>query len=171
MTHPLITLAQQLDPSAALTYSPPRITSSNGAVYYAKLGSPSEQPKDTAEIASLNAIHDAAPGLAPRVLLSGTLEDTDQPYMITEYKDLSSLSGAASKRLAVRLATEMHRYKSPNGMFGFEVPTFCGPTRQANGWSEAWKECYDKLIGGLLEGLREKGYEEVCEKGEQVRRM
>ena len=170
MTHPLIALAQQLDPSATLTYSPPRIASSSGATFYAKLGSPREQQQYTAEIESLNAIYDAAPGLAPRVLLSGTLEETNQPYMISEYKHLSSLTSASSHRLAIRLATELHRHTSDKG-FGFEVPTFCGPTKQANGWYPTWKECFDKLIGGLLDGLRARGYDEVCEKGEKVREV
>ena len=170
MPHPLIDLAQQLDPSATLTYSPPRITSSNGATYYAKLGSTSEQPQYTAEIASLNAIQDAAPGLAPSILLSGTLEGTDQPYMISEYKHLSNLTDSSARRLATRLATELHQHTSDKG-FGFDVPTFCGPTRQENGWYETWKECFDHLIGGLLDGLRKKGYPDLYEKGERVRDM
>lgn len=166
----LLDLAQQLDPDASFKLSPPKIISSSGATYYAKLGSPAEQDQYNAEVIALNAIHYAAPGLAPRVLLSGIVEDTKEPYMISEYKDLSTLTAASAAQLGKRLATELHQHTSAEG-FGFSVPTFCGPTRQRNGWFETWRECFDSLIGDLLEALRKRGYDEVWEKGERVREM
>ena len=149
----------------------PVVRSSSGAKYYAKIGRRSEQEQYVGEAESLQHMANGAPGICPLVLFSGVTED-GLPYFISEYKDLSGLSTETSRQLAKRLATEMHRHKSGNGKFGFHVPTFCGPTRLANGWFDTWEECYDALIRGLLDGLRNSGgNEEVCQKGELVRQM
>ena len=89
---------------------------------------------------------------------------------MSEYKNIGSLTDASAEKLAKRLATEMHNYKSMMG-FGFAVPTFCGRTKQDNGWYDSWEQCYDALIGGLLSKLESSGgYDELCSKGEQIRR-
>jgi len=69
--------------------------------------------------------------------------------------------------LAKRLATELHQYKNQEG-FGFNVPTFCGMTKQKNGWYRTWEHCYNSLIGTLLEGLAEHGYDDLVRTGEEV---
>lgn len=147
----------------------PVVRSSSGAKYYAKIGSRSEQEQYVGEAESLKHMSSGAPSICPFLLSSGVTDDA-LPYFISEYKELSALSTESSQKLAKRLATEMHRYKSENGKFGFHVPTFCGPTRLANGWYDTWEECYFAHIGGLLEGLRKvEGNKELCEKGELVR--
>jgi len=147
----------------------PVVRSSSGAKYYAKIGSRSEQEQYVGEAESLKHMSSGAPSICPFLLSSGVTDDA-LPYFISEYKELSGLSTESSQKLAKRLATEMHRYKSENGKFGFHVPTFCGLTRLANGWYDTWEECYFAHIGGLLEGLRSvEGNKELCEKGELVR--
>ncbi|KAI0785020.1 fructosamine kinase PKL/CAK/FruK [Abortiporus biennis] len=168
------------EPGATLTYSNgvPHVRSSSGRGYISKLGTNNELEQFVAEAESLKAMHIAAPGLAPRLIACGVIDeenaerpdDVGKPYFVSEYKDLTSLTDASAKTLAKRLATEMHQYKSPNG-FGFQVPTFCGATRQANGWYSSWEECYDALIGGLLDILKsQRGYASLCRKGEQVKK-
>ncbi|EPQ60399.1 fructosamine-3-kinase [Gloeophyllum trabeum ATCC 11539] len=173
---------QKIEPDASYSGTIPRIESSSGKRYFAKVGSASEKDQFFGEAESLNAIKKAAAGLAPQMFAWG-LADSDgdeatssqsnaKPYFLSEYKDFSgSLTDKAAQTLAKRLATEMHRSTSENGKFGFGVPTFCGATRQENGWSDTWEECYDKLIGGLLDGLGKKGrFTELCRKGEEVRK-
>ncbi|KAF7979395.1 hypothetical protein HWV62_42498 [Athelia sp. TMB] len=115
----------------------------------------------------------AAPGLSPKILVSGVTDGSDgeragQPYFLSEYKDLSGrLTDEAADVLAKRLATELHAYKSDMG-FGFAVPTFCGATRQENGWYDTWAEFYSQLIGGLLSKLKRKGrFDDLISKGEE----
>ena len=111
------------------------------------------------------------------MITSGVLgtdgEDTDgegKPYFVSEYKDIGSLSDKAGAALGKKLA-EMHRYKSENGKFGFEVPTFCGATRMRNGWCDTWEECFSVKIGDLLEASKGEGRSgKVVQKGEEVRR-
>lgn len=151
------------------------VRSSSGRNYFAKVGSAAEIEQFVGEAEALKAMHIAAPGLAPRLIDSGIVDaagrglDAGKPYFVSEYKNMGSLTETAAKKLAKRLAMEMHGYKSTQG-FGFAVPTFCGRTRQMNGWYTSWQECYDALIRGLLSKLEDKGgYEELCRKGKQVR--
>lgn len=167
-----------LEPEAQFTFSPPRLRSSFGAVYYAKIGTTSEHSQYIAESESLKALDVAAPGLAPKVLASGFVTqdgqesepETGQPYFISEYKNLKpSLSPASAEVLGRRLAEEVHSYKGLNG-FGFHVPTYCGPTRMENGWYPSWDKCYDALIAGLLSHLTSSRYSALRTKGEQIRK-
>ncbi|PSS05447.1 hypothetical protein PHLCEN_2v3827 [Hermanssonia centrifuga] len=179
--HPAILRAiQKHEPGATLTSntSQPNVNASTGKSYFTKIGSANEQEQFIAEAESLKAMHLAAPGLAPKVIECSIIDegmaehDTDigKPIFVSEYKNISSLTDASAKALAKRIATELHGYKSTMG-FGFHVPTYCGRTKQDNGWYESWEECYDALIAGLLSKLEAEGsYGELCSKGEQVRK-
>ncbi|KAF9786185.1 Fructosamine/Ketosamine-3-kinase [Thelephora terrestris] len=167
----------KLEPDAQFTFSLPRLKSSSGAAYYAKIGTTSEHPQYIAEAESLKALDIAAPGLVPKVLASGFFTGDDEesepgvgrPYFLSEYKDLRSLSSASAEVFGRRLAEEVHSYKGLNG-FGFHVPTYCGQTRMENGWHSSWAKCYDALIAGLLSHLTSSGYSALRTKGEQVRK-
>lgn len=168
---------QQAEPRAEFTPSLPRVQSSSGKRYFVKIGSPREIEQYVGEEQSLRAMHAAAPGLVPQMIASGVLgadgEATNgdgKPYFVSEYKDIGSLSEKAGVALGKRLA-EMHKYKSENGKFGFDVPTFCGATRMRNGWYDTWEECFDVKIGDLLASLKEEGRSaKLVRKGEEVRR-
>ncbi|KAI5124811.1 hypothetical protein M0805_005442 [Coniferiporia weirii] len=169
MASTLVQRVKDIEPGVELTSIPPLITSSSGKRYYAKSGSRTEQEQYTGEIESLKHIARAAQGLAPRVLDSG-VDGDGRPYFVSEYKDISHHTTASMAKLATRLATELHAYKSEQG-FGFGVPTFCGATRLENGWFETWEECFDALIGGLQQGLeRRNGNKAFCEKIAVVRK-
>ena len=157
-----------LEPNATFTASLPKIESSKGKRYFAKIGSISERDQYVGEAESLKEINNAAPGIAPRVFVYG---DTDgKPYFLSEYLDYGYLTNKASGTLAKRLATELHQYKSTKG-FGFQAPTYCGATRQDNGWYETWEVCYSAMMGALLAKLSQRGtFRELVDKGNEVRR-
>ncbi|PFH54881.1 hypothetical protein AMATHDRAFT_72647 [Amanita thiersii Skay4041] len=164
----LLELLKQVEPEAEFGGSLPKVKSSTGNTYFAKIGSHAELEQYTGETESLKAINTAAPGLAPKVLSSGCLED-GRPYLITEYKEVGSLTDKTGSQLGKRLATELHAYQSSSG-FGFGVPTFCGATKQDNGWYATWEKCFCALYEGLLAKLRRKGhYADLCHKGEEVK--
>ena len=165
---------RNIEPNSQFTFNIPIVTSSAGNGYYAKLGSVAELDQYIGEAESLKAIYDAAPGLAPRVFASGVVEGdsnvaTGRPYFLSEYKDMGSLSGKAAELLGERMANELHAFKSSKG-YGFHVPTYCGATRQENGWFETWEECYSTMIENLLLQLKgRRGNAELITKGEEVR--
>lgn len=160
-----------LDSSATFSGRAPRIVSSSGRIYYAKLGSPSDADQFAGEAACLKIFRAISPGIAPNVLACGVDTNTGRPYMISDYLDIGGrLNDQAAKELARKLALEVHSYTSENGMYGFDVPTFCGATRFDNKWCETW----DKAFGGMIESLLERiktdggGDAELFRMGEQV---
>ena len=163
----LMTELKRIDPTAEYSGHLPKIQSSTGSTYFVKLGSSSEHEQYVGEAQSLKAIEIAAPGLAPKLFSHGQ-DEGGRPYFISEYKSIVGLSGNSANMLAKRLATELYQYKNQEG-FGFNVPTFCGMTKQKNGWYRTWEDCYDSLIGTLLEGLAEHGYDDLVRTGEEVR--
>ncbi|KAI8981390.1 fructosamine kinase PKL/CAK/FruK [Trametes punicea] len=173
-----LVLQRHLGPDVTLTQDSSSLRSSTGQRYYAKIGSAGEKDQFIGEAESLKAIDHAAPGLAPKLIDCGIIDaeskerdsDLGRPYFLSAYKDIGSLNSTAAKALGKRLATELHAYKSPDG-FGFHVPTYCGRTRQDNGWYQSWPECFDALIGGLQDKLEAQGgYESLCTQVEQVRK-
>ncbi|KAF8445572.1 Fructosamine/Ketosamine-3-kinase [Boletus edulis BED1] len=163
-----------IEPDAQFTLNLPIVTSSAGNRYYAKLGNVTESDQYTGEAESLKAIHAAAPGLAPKVNAAGvgcgdSNEAVGRPYFLSEYKDIGSLSTKPAEILGERIAVELHAFKSNKG-YGFDVPTYCGATRQENGWFETWEECYSSMIENLLLKLKgSHGSTELILKGEEVR--
>ncbi|KAF5388545.1 hypothetical protein D9757_004633 [Collybiopsis confluens] len=144
-----------------------QVHSSNGKLFFVKLGSSSEAEQYAGEAESLIQINVAAPRLAPKVLSCGTIED-GRPFFISEYKNLGRLTDKSAVILAKRLATEMHAYKSQDARFGFSVPTYCGATRVKNGYYESWQECFSEMIADLLDKLGQ--YQQLCAKGESIRK-
>ncbi|KAJ3531510.1 hypothetical protein NM688_g7564 [Phlebia brevispora] len=171
-------IIEKYEPGATVSYanSSTRVRSSSGKEYFVKTGMPGEKEQFIAEAECLKAIHTAAPGLAPRLLecsvvskeIADNERDVGKLVWVSEYKSMGSLTDGPARILAKRLAGELHAYKSTKG-FGFSVPTFCGPTRQDNGWYDSWEKCYDALIAGLLAKLPSR-YTELHSKGEEIRK-
>ncbi|KAI0654252.1 fructosamine kinase PKL/CAK/FruK [Cubamyces menziesii] len=166
-----------LGPDVSLTQDSTSLRASNGQRYYAKIGSLDDRDQFIGEAESLKAMELAAPGLVPKLIDCGFIDadtkerdsDVGRPYFLSEYKDIGTLTTAGAKTLGKRLATELHAYKSPDG-FGFHVPTYCGRTRQENGWYQSWPECFDALMAGLEEKLRvQGGYDGLCNQVKEVR--
>ncbi|KAH9937300.1 fructosamine kinase PKL/CAK/FruK [Fomitopsis serialis] len=139
---------QKAEPGVSVSpSSSPPIQSSSGQGYIGKIGAPSDGEQFNGEAESLRGINTAAPGLAPTLLAAGIFDEETaendseigKPYFLCEYKHIDTLTDNAAKALGKRLATE--------------VPTFCGQTKQANGWFDSWEECFDALVGSLFDTL------------------
>ena len=145
-------------------------TTSN-KTYFAKEGAPEDAEQYRGEAAALRVMYEAAPGICPRLFESSVDAASRRPVFVSEYKSLAPLNKHSAAALGGALA-EMHvKGTSPTGMFGFDVPTYCGATRMENGWSGTWAEAYDRMIAGLLDRLNQGGqYQETCTMGEEVRK-
>ncbi|KAI0756838.1 fructosamine kinase PKL/CAK/FruK [Daedaleopsis nitida] len=178
--HPVFTrILQREEPGASLTQDGSSLRSSTGQRYFAKIGSKRDTDQFIGEAESLKAMLLAAPGLVPKLIDYGTIDkdtceredEIGRPFFLSEYKDIGPLSSTAAKVLGKRLATELHAYKGTQG-FGFHVPTYCGATRQDNGWFETWPECFDALMGGLVDKLQAQGgYDSLCSQVAEVRKQ
>ncbi|BFZ64870.1 hypothetical protein YB2330_006023 [Saitoella coloradoensis] len=92
------------------------------------------------EHASLNAIWDAVPNFCPQPIAFGAWEQAKTHwFLVTSFIDTKGSPGSAE--FARKLA-KLHSKTSPDGKFGFEVPTHCGETKQSNTWCDTWAEFY-----------------------------
>lgn len=139
------------------------------------------------EFESLNSIAGTVPGLCPRGVgwgcldddfVEGDLDDETKSdgktyFLVTQFLDLGSRRGGRSgrpggksKSLASRLAA-LHSKPAPapvdpktnKPMFGFPVPTFCGDTKQPNRYRSSWADFYahERLLTILAESERRNG--------------
>ena len=78
----------------------------SGEQFFAKLGIANEKDQFIGEAESLKAMYTAAPGLVPKLLECGVIDnesdehdaDLGRPYFLSEYKDIDHLSNAAEGR-------------------------------------------------------------------------
>lgn len=109
---------------------------------------------------------DVAWGMVPRVHTLGVTAEGEidgvaagQGYLVTDYKDISGrLTGRTQSQLGRTLAL-MHKYgTSENGQYGFDIPTYCGDTKQDNTWTTSWVEFFaDRRILPLVKETGDQG--------------
>lgn len=129
--------------SSARTY---RVSVDGGQDYFVKTASGDHaQIMFAGEHASLNALANAVPGLAPRSHGHGKLQNQSGSFLVTDHIDMTGKH--SSQSLAHKLAT-LHTTPAPipegydRPQFGFPVPTCCGDTVQPNTYSTSWAEFF-----------------------------
>src|SRR6266852_67860 len=68
---------EHIEPGAQFNGGLPRISSSSGKTYFAKVGSPKEKEQYVGEAESLKAMALAAPGLVPSLLAFGVVDENE----------------------------------------------------------------------------------------------
>lgn len=142
--------------------------SPSGRVLFAKLTTPVEQVLGEAE--SLDAMSQALKkaheaerastdasewSIVPAVHAYGKSEDEKRAYLVTDYKDLGGRLGKEAQRTLGRKLALMHKYgSSKNGKFGFDMPTYCGVTKQDNAWEDKWSTFFiERRIGDMVKRI------------------
>lgn len=103
----------------------------------------------------MEALHSAAPGLAPKPIGWGKLKDVSPPshFLLVEFKEFVPDTMPDPVKLGVRVAA-MHlnpAARSPTGMFGFPVQTYDGARTQAVDWDPSWTSFFSKLLARAYE--------------------
>ena len=125
------------------------------------------------EFESLKAIATAVPGLCPRPLASGRLDENSDKgwFLVTQYLNLSGgygMTGGKKTSLAQRLG-KLHSTPAPvcpntgQRKFGFPVPTFCGDSKQVNSFNGSWADFYahERLMPILELSERQNGKDQT----------
>lgn len=102
------------------------------------------------EYNSVKEINKIVPGFAPRPHAFGNMEDTSSPtfFFLCEFIYITS-DLPDPQALGARLA-RMHRdSQSPNGKFGFPVPTYDGKLPQITSWDSSWTTFFSNLLSGI----------------------
>ena len=99
----------------------------------------------------MNSIHSVVPSLCPFTLAYGRLKESSGSFLITDYLDRSGIQGPEDEGSGLSLGeklAKLHRTAAPvpegldDAVYGFPVPTFCGPTAQPNSYHRSWKDFF-----------------------------
>ncbi|RPA86356.1 Ketosamine-3-kinase [Ascobolus immersus RN42] len=109
------------------------------------------------EYKSLDAISNAVPDFCPTPIAHGTINGTS--YLLTSFLHLDSRGGRSDEeqRGLARSLAKLHTSPSPNGQFGFDVPTYCGATKQDNTWHDKWADFFSEArLGGVVDAIKKE---------------
>lgn len=103
------------------------------------------------EYESMIALHSASPDLTPEPLAWGTFAQADNAhFFLCEFIQMTDDlpdAEASMKKLA-----DLHKTTpSPNGQYGFHVPTLQGTIPQFTQWTESWEDFFTKSIKLVFE--------------------
>lgn len=98
------------------------------------------------EFVSMTSIRDAVPYLTPTPIAWGTYAaDPDIHFFLCEYVEMSGK--VPDTDLLGKGLAELHKNTpSPNGKYGFPVPTYQGTKAQYTEWTDSWEEFFTKSI-------------------------
>lgn len=97
------------------------------------------------------AIYNTVPGLIPKPYAHGQCRETLQPvyFILKEFVDMS-MHLPEPIQFCDKLATLHIESKSPNGKFGFHVPTVQGYVVQTVDWDSSWTSFFSKLLADIV---------------------
>jgi len=110
------------------------------------------------EFFSMTAVHNAIPEASPRPIASGTYSsDPDTHFFLCTFIDM--IDEVPDAESFVKQAAQLHsKGISPNGKYGFPVPTYMGQMAQYTTWTDSWEEFFTNAMRelyGIIE--REQG--------------
>ena len=102
------------------------------------------------EFESLKAMYAIVPTFMPKVYGWGHLKKGPGYFLLAEFREVGQ-QPPDPKKFTMRVA-ELHlNSSSPNGMFGFHVPTFHGNLPTYTGWEESWTVMYTKILARAMD--------------------
>lgn len=94
----------------------------------------------------MKTIYDAMPGFSPIALAVGTYaSDPDVHFLLEVYVDMTDEIPEIDQ-LPAKVAELHSKAVSPNGKFGFFVPTNMGGCTHLNKWTSSWEKCFSQLV-------------------------
>ncbi|KAI9705291.1 MAG: hypothetical protein M1820_005290 [Bogoriella megaspora] len=103
------------------------------------------------EYVSMKSLHDTCPTLTPNPVAWGTYAaDPNVHFFLCEFVDMTD--DLPDVQLLAESLAELHkRGVSPNGKYGFPVPTLQGTIPQYTDWCDSWEEFFSKSIRRVME--------------------
>jgi fructosamine-3-kinase len=122
--------------------------------YFAKWNEDAPPDLFEAEARGLREMGKAKASLAiPAVLAASGPRGEAPPFIVMEFLDPRASHDAQDEEQLGRGLAELHRLSARQ--FGFPGDTFCGATRQPNGWCDAWPVFYaERRLRPLLDAVR-----------------
>ncbi|KAI4173453.1 MAG: hypothetical protein LQ348_006584 [Seirophora lacunosa] len=98
------------------------------------------------EYESMNALHSISPELTPAPIARGTFAQADNVhFFLCEFVDMTG--DLPDVDTSMKMLAKLHtQSSSPNGRYGFHVPTLHGRFPQFTEWTESWEDFFTKSI-------------------------
>ncbi|KAL8940003.1 MAG: hypothetical protein Q9211_002482 [Gyalolechia sp. 1 TL-2023] len=103
------------------------------------------------EYQSMKALHDTLPELTPEPIAWGTFaQDENVYFFLCEFVDMTD--DLPDVEASTRMLAELHlKSASPNGQYGFHVPTLQGRVPQYTEWTKSWEDFFTQSIKLVFE--------------------
>ncbi|KAL9607736.1 MAG: hypothetical protein Q9167_007376 [Letrouitia subvulpina] len=104
------------------------------------------------EFRSASAINAVVPGLVPKAAGWGeyTNGKSRMYFFLGDFCDMDFSSAPEPVHLASRIAELHQKGLSPNGMFGFPVPTVLGKLERTVVWEKSWAKCFTHHLRDVI---------------------
>ncbi|KAH8678437.1 Fructosamine kinase-domain-containing protein [Xylariales sp. PMI_506] len=98
------------------------------------------------EFEGSKALYKALPENVPKPVAAGTCaRDPKKAFYLAEFRDISDEMPEANEFVAV--VAKLHQEsESPNGKFGFHVPTYGGDNECSTDWCDTWEEFFTRIM-------------------------
>lgn len=103
------------------------------------------------EYESMKALYSALPALTPEPIAWGTFaQDDNIHFFLCEFVDMTD--DLPEVDTSMKMLAELHaKSTSPNGQYGFHVPTLQATVPQFTEWTGSWEEFFTKSIKLVFE--------------------
>lgn len=104
------------------------------------------------ELESMKTLHGVLPELFPAPLAIGTFKSDPQfHFFLCEFVNMTGKVPTNVNGFAHKLAVLHWIGNSPNGKYGFPIPTYGGRIKQATEWADTWEEYYTRNVKYVLQ--------------------
>ena len=102
------------------------------------------------EFASMSALYSVLPEITPRPIAWGTYtSDPNVHFFLCAFHDMTD-DVPDIQKLPAKIAELHKKGVSPNGKYGFSVPTFQGRLLQETEWTDSWEEFFTNAMKRML---------------------
>ncbi|OAP62862.1 hypothetical protein AYL99_02089 [Fonsecaea erecta] len=124
----------------------------NDQLYFVKVyTTPKARAQAEGEFESTQALHTVIPENVPRPIGRGVLaRDPSRHFFIAEFKAMKEVVPPPEKELASVIANLHNNSISPNGKFGFQVPT-SQSLQLENTWCDTWEDFFTRAFRHTVE--------------------
>ncbi|KAI0112615.1 Fructosamine/Ketosamine-3-kinase [Hypoxylon sp. NC0597] len=103
------------------------------------------------EFHSAAIINDVVAGLVPKAVGWGEYHDGKSQvyFFLGDFHDMNYSINPEPVSFMSKIA-ELHQVTSPNGMFGYPVPTACGKMERTVTWEKSWVKSFTNLLNDVI---------------------
>ncbi|KAI0835353.1 Fructosamine kinase-domain-containing protein [Hypoxylon sp. FL0890] len=103
------------------------------------------------EFHSATTINDAVTGLVPKAVGWGEYHNGESQvyFLLGDFHDMDFSVAPEPAGFMSKIAA-LHRSTSPNGMFGYSVPTVCGKMERTVTWEKSWARSFTHQLRDVI---------------------